>query len=1391
MKNALLSILITFCSYAGFSQKNIGTNKINHQAVMQIVSADSSKGMIVPKVTSVKRPVAADTLEGMIVYNITDSAFEYCTGYQWIKLDGNSINIYDNNGTLVGTRIVDMNGFDLNFNNGGNIGVGITSPPSKLSIQGDGDTTLTSSVKVYNSAGDSTFTIDDEGNVEIGQSLINEKGGFQVSDGLPGNGSSNTGFTGRTFSLAYDIKGGAGEISSASPTFTGALVIEVPNNNAYMFMDLSFVFRSFGAVQGPEYFGRMFIGGQGASHFIANANGKIGYDVTSIGRLGTTPTGNRCYIIGEITDVWADPANFGGNSATHINIDKAYYRNDAVDIKAGVKMYLESNLAAYTIHRTRNDISESSNEPFRNVNDSSGATNESTDIFYNGGNIGIGNATPQVPLTVGDGTNTSSILYFVRPASSPNTDIFSKYDGISDILDQTGAFSYGVQPQGARFRVGHRKDNDPAGNTTFFMIDTLGKVSLSSDFLASDNYLRFNNTSAGDSLTRFSIITYTAAHNYLNTTLRRHTAGSTWTGTSYRMQRKINSANQGFIDFGIDGIVSDEGLGFGSNSETHMVVESDGNVGIGTTTPDLLLDLEGQDYISKVKVGSKFPLHLGDNFPNIGFNAYNDNLTAGATWKFAKGSVDNYGGIMAFNPNHGWFSISVSDSSGAEGIGFDQSRKFILDRHGDIQIGGPTGSGNVDIPIKLQITNDSANQDIADFINSSSDTVLYIKDDGNIGVGITNPQHKLHILNGHQYVENLVNDEGTEDFGGSLRLDRRSDNSQRNVFLITRRGLTGTGEAFRIATQDDGAGNITEFQMFYNKHHPTHDFKIDSTGRLSFGLYTGTNFDSTNTTGISLLATDDLTGQIERVDPSLFGGGSGKFVDGTNVADAVYTGGNVGIGTTTPTHQLTLEKENFWSIYASHVYSNTSNHNGGLSAFKYRGSKITPLVVADGDNTLGFASKGYDGSALQFNAELLFKVDGTPTSGSVPGMMQFNTTTAGDAAVSTKMVIMNDGKVGIGTTSPLDELHVNQGKILLGTSDTAISDIYAHMQVNANRGQIRTSALNDANYRASFLQYRGGINSTGLGSLGDGAGNIAMGYLHVNDSRLTMDSTGDVGIGHVFPSGLLPHTRLEVINNDASKGQLSLINSANDTTLYVLDNGNVGIGTTNPTQDLHVNGVSLATAAVYSRADDASTRDHIVFSRHGDAVYNGFTNNEFAIGTLGDAASGTQSLSLYSRVHPSNAKIHAITFDLSGNVGIGTTTPNEKLEVTGRIRMVDGNQAVGKVLTSDANGTATWQDPSPSFAYTEVTTNYSILTTDHTVVVDCSGGIRTATLPSAASMANKKMSIKKGDNTSNKLILEANAAETIDGALTQETAVAYAGWIIHSNGTKWVIVGRF
>lgn len=43
------------------------------------------------------------------------------------------------------------------------------------------------------------------------------------------------------------------------------------------------------------------------------------------------------------------------------------------------------------------------------------------------------------------------------------------------------------------------------------------------------------------------------------------------------------------------------------------------------------------------------------------------------------------------------------------------------------------------------------------------------------------------------------------------------------------------------------------------------------------------------------------------------------------------------------------------------------------------------------------------------------------------------------------------------------------------------------------------------------------------------------------------------------------------------------------------------------------------------------------------------------------------------------------------NVGIGTNIPTAKLDIIGKIKISDGTEGTGKVLTSDSTGLASWQ----------------------------------------------------------------------------------------------------
>lgn len=73
----------------------------------------------------------------------------------------------------------------------------------------------------------------------------------------------------------------------------------------------------------------------------------------------------------------------------------------------------------------------------------------------------------------------------------------------------------------------------------------------------------------------------------------------------------------------------------------------------------------------------------------------------------------------------------------------------------------------------------------------------------------------------------------------------------------------------------------------------------------------------------------------------------------------------------------------------------------------------------------------------------------------------------------------------------------------------------------------------------------------------------------------------------------------------------------------------------------------------------------------------------------------------------------------TGQVGIGTTTPTNTLHVDGTFRLANGTEANGHVLTSDANGVASWQAPAapPATGWTKTGSNVVLSTISDNVGV--------------------------------------------------------------------------
>ena len=264
-------------------------------------------------------------------------------------------------------------------------------------------------------------------------------------------------------------------------------------------------------------------------------------------------------------------------------------------------------------------------------------------------------------------------------------------------------------------------------------------------------------------------------------------------------------------------------------------------------------------------------------------------------------------------------------------------------------------------------------------------------------------------------------------------------------------------------------------------------------------------------------------------------------------------------------------------------------------------------------------------------------------------------------------------------------------------------------------------------------------------SSSSGSNNIALGYA-TGDNLVTGINNIIIGSNIDMPTS----TDSNVLNI----GNIIYGNDIDGTT-NTLSTGNIGIGVKVPTNRLHVEA----------------------------------TTDPLRLGGLTTAGINDTSLLV---TDPSNGVVKYIAIDSVGsddqNLSVGAG-----VDSTAIIQIENGNNVtieagIGLNITEDAD-TITLETNNVSEIQT-VTTDYTVVAANHTVLVDASGGAVTVTLPVAATSAGDKFIIKTID-ASNNVTVDGAGAETIDGAATQSLNVLWQGIQVQSNGTGWFIINRF
>ena len=83
--------------------------------------------------------------------------------------------------------------------------------------------------------------------------------------------------------------------------------------------------------------------------------------------------------------------------------------------------------------------------------------------------------------------------------------------------------------------------------------------------------------------------------------------------------------------------------------------------------------------------------------------------------------------------------------------------------------------------------------------------------------------------------------------------------------------------------------------------------------------------------------------------------------------------------------------------------------------------------------------------------------------------------------------------------------------------------------------------------------------------------------------------------------------------------------------------------------------------------------------------------------------------------------------------------------------------------------------------------NYTVQIGDGTILVDASAGEVTITLLPVAD-ADNYYNIKKIDTTVNRVIIETDAAETIDGDASVDITAAYESLQLITDGSNWFVI---
>jgi hypothetical protein len=765
-----------------------------------------------------------------------------------------------------------------------------------------------------------------------------------------------------------------------------------------------------------------------------------------------------------------------------------------------------------------------------------------------------------------------------------------------------------------------------------------------------------------------------------------------------------------------------------NNGNERMRIDTNGNVGIGTTNPIADLHVNGD-----VQIGSSVaPNSYGALQVNQTSNVDEEGIailsaSAGRSMRIWVDETKSY--INSGNGGSG--DLILNEGAGKVGIGVtDPDEKLEID--GNIKIGADKWyrmGGDA-----FQIGVDGASNGM--HFHAGNSEKLTILAGGNVGIGTTNPQQLLHIKRDatNPYVRISSGaftglDVGQEVSVGNAVFNLRDDKDIRflingsDVIRVKNTGNVGIGTvspAAKLHVYNSGGGDAT-----------------DKAGMLSEAVIKLQPHASNST--------NMLFAQVN--------GGSGMGIQVTNgpatanwdIALSPF-GGNVGIGVTNPSNKLTVEDT--IGIKRSGVAAITTLQQTGSGLTLNAPAGYHPFIIkSNGVEQVRFANTGNvgigttsPGTKLDVNgnikagatSKLYFNTGVTyvgSTTGSnileVQGYKHLTLQTYNDAVESQHisfsprlveaMRIVPGGNVGIGTTNPTNKLDIRQstssgsdvlgvGAITIGSDNpywtfrgtaTSLQDLafdrsysgtwYESMRIQRSTGNVGIGTTNpqDKLDVVGIVNSSNNIVSNNTYTIFSGRSNRTVndyGGLNKQYFKLNLVTAGPNTTGESSAHGFAD-LRFQLANNSGTTSVADI--------MTLRSGGNVGIGVDNPTRKLTIEtttgsrnntlGINDASGAEQATiALDTNTNDLSIAGKANLRFYSGSSLG--GIATL-----------------PTNERVVITT---AGNVGIGTTNPDHKLQVKGDISIDNESSSVPSLLHFNASNKSNF-DPTARICFWE------------------------------------------------------------------------------------------